>query len=197
MQKYLILLVLLIGCTTEKKVTKWNESHKDRAAKYCSEVFPCLPGKPDSIIKFLPGDTAGYNQAILELQQNLDIVNEINDSLIRVLIADTSCKKYAAAVEDLQRQNDKLKHNVRTVSKPVHDTSLKVIRIPYADSSRDYYLQAQVNQCHDEGIKKDVKISELNNAVKKYKKFVWYFWILCALIALWIFRKPILSLIKI
>jgi hypothetical protein len=195
MKNYLILLVLLIGCTTEKKVNTWNESHKDRAAKYCSENFPCLPGKPDSIIKFIPGDTTSYNQAILELQQALDQVNEINDSLIRVLISDTNCRKYAAAVEDLQAENFKLKGRIRTI-RPVHDTSLKIINHPYVDSARQFYLQAQVSQCHDEGVRKDQQITDLNTALKRAKKYVWYFWILVAAILLWTFRKPILSLIK-
>lgn len=34
------LAIALAGCMTEKKVTRWNDKHYEKAAKYCAKEFP-------------------------------------------------------------------------------------------------------------------------------------------------------------
>lgn len=119
-----IILLVLFGCVNQKKVTRWNNEHARQAAEYAEKHFPCQPGDTTVISNFI--DSAAYNQSIVELNESLDVLNEINDSLLyRLLNIDTSCKQYVSVISRLQKKAEDLQYQVKHV-KPTVVTVEKV-----------------------------------------------------------------------
>lgn len=53
----LLLGLLLCGCVTEKRATRWMDDHGFRAASYCKTSFPCILDVRPGDTVLIPGDT--------------------------------------------------------------------------------------------------------------------------------------------
>lgn len=167
--KYLIIIILLAGCSTAKELLDKAEK-KDPAivAQYARDKYPCTDLlKPDTAIIY-------------------------QDSLIYIDCPETPTNTFEVVRYDTV-------NNVITkvVKVPVNmPVQVKTITKWYEDSAKLKIYRLQV-----ESLQADT--ASLNRQVAKYKgkletRNKWLLWliIVCACETLWIFRKPILKLVK-
>jgi hypothetical protein len=181
------------GCTTQSKVQNWNNKHPELAAQYCADKFPA---KDSVSIKevFLPGDSAEYLKSIDDLNQSVNALNEINDSLIRVLVADTACNKYLFTIRSLQRENTILRQKIAAIKCP-KDTIRKDSIIYRRDRAQEFVLETQINALQQDTSKLKAQVAGLKGKVSSKNKHIWWLIIALALSVAWNFRKIIARLI--
>lgn len=115
----LLILLLFASCMTPAKVAKWNDTHKQEAATYCAETFPCITGPADTT--FIPGDSTEYLNLLDELLQTSVELNRINDSLLQELHNDPECVKYYSTIQKLHQENARLQKKMAD-QKPIVNT---------------------------------------------------------------------------
>lgn len=181
------------GCTTQSKVQNWNNKHPELAAQYCADKFPA---KDSVYVKevLLPGDSTEYLKSIDDLNQSVNALNEINDSLIRVLVTDTACNKYLFTIRSLQRENAILKQKIAVIKCP-KDTIRKDSIIIRRDRAREFVLEAQIAALQQDTAKLKAQVLGLKEKVSGKNKLIWWLIIALALSVAWNFRKVIARLI--
>lgn len=81
--RYLLFIILFASCTTQEKVTKWNDAHKLEAAKYCAEKFPVT--SYDTIVELKVIDSTKYKEAEIRLIMAYDTIIKHRDSFRTII----------------------------------------------------------------------------------------------------------------
>jgi hypothetical protein len=170
--------ILFASCITEKKVNRWNNEHEMQAAKYCADKFP-IDTLTKTVIQNI--DSAGYYDAYMNMSYLADSLFWKLDS-IQYLPPEQRSK---LNIDSIRKVVDK---EIRKRLNPCVDT-VKVVTNTVVDRAREKYLQGLVD-------KKDGVITglqddnhKLMDKVKAKRKWVWMFWGLIALIAVYVFAK--------
>lgn len=183
--------ILLIGgclasfssCNTERKATNYFNSHKPKAAKYCSETFPL---KPETIVEFIQVDSSGYNEAYMELLTYADSILQSKRDTTRIIVGDTV---YYYIKTDTAKIRKEVERKLRQSLKPCID-SVVHIRERVVDSAKVFYLNSEI--ATREQINKELR-DKLGNRTGQRN---WLF-IIVIILLVWTFRKPLLSILKI
>ncbi|HEU4574624.1 MAG TPA: hypothetical protein VFS36_06440 [Chitinophagaceae bacterium] len=131
----LLLIIILTGCLTPKKVARWNNEHPEEEAANCAAKYPCQPGDT-TIISTV--DSTGYLQSIQDLESSVLWLNQVNDSLLDVIAKDTAkhqdsgCTKYAPVIKKQAQEIASLKYQLRNIPPIVITDS---VYVPYIDSA--------------------------------------------------------------
>lgn len=112
----IICLFILAGCYTEKKATNQHgravATFPEIGADYCARTYPPQP----SIDSVFTSDSSKFKETIEGLQGDLYSASALTDSLINALAnGDTTCRKYAQVIIELQKQIIALKQKVITL----------------------------------------------------------------------------------
>lgn len=168
---WIILLVLLSSCLTQKKVNNWLDDHEQEAAGYCATKFP-----PDTLTKTVIEniDSAGYFDAYMNMSYLADsLMSEIE----RKAATATPDNPYKPNIDSIRRVVDK---EIRKRLKPCIDT-VKVVTNTVIDRARERQLRGVIDEKDKVISARDKRITELEAKVKAKNKWVWMFWILVAL----------------
>jgi hypothetical protein len=197
----LFLMALMTSCTTAKKATHYFNNHLEVGAKWCAEVFPVAEVDSNSTTTF---DSTAYIVSLKELQEWVNHLNNINDSLLYELIdKDTTCSKYAPIIRYLRAQNDKLNDKLGNIKpivkyeykeKKVLDSALMRAR-GAAAARRIEVLEGQITEKDKQIAVLSSKLKEAKEAVKEKATELWLHRLLIVVLLLWIFRKPIINLL--
>lgn len=110
------LVLIFAGCYNQKKATLQHGKavlvFPAIGADYCARVYP----PRDTTITVHVSDSTKYKEIVEDLQGDLYISNQLIDSLVDALAnGDTTCRKYAKVIIDLQKQLLTLKQKIITI----------------------------------------------------------------------------------
>lgn len=171
--------IAFASCVTERKVNRWLDEHKTKAAGYCADNFP-----PDTITRTVTEniDSAGYYDAYMNMSYLSDsLLNELQ----RRAQAATPDRPYKPNIDSIRRVVDA---EIRKRLKTCIDT-VKVVTSTVVDRARERYLQGLIDEKDKliTGQQKDIQ--ELNSKVKSKNKWIWMFWGLLLLIGGYVLLK--------
>jgi hypothetical protein len=175
----IILCVLVTSCITEKKVNRWLDEHKTKAAGYCADNYP-----PDTLTKTIIEniDSAGYYDAYMGMSTYADILFWRLDSMKRNA---TPERPYKVNMDSLRRVVDK---EIRQRLKPCIDT-VKVVTNTVVDMARVKYLQGTIDMKDHAMAEMQVMANERENKIRSQRKWFWLFWVLIIIIGGYTFLK--------
>lgn len=170
------ILLILSSCTGERSATRYFDKHPDKAAKFVSQRIIVTT---DTITTGL--DSASYMEAYNE-------VWAYADSLL-----DAASKKCPDINKDSVRTV--IKEQLKVKLLPCKD-SMKTIVKAYENLERVRYLDGTIELKNNQIIKLTESNNKLQDKISKQVKRIRWLWLFLILAISWIFRKPILSLIK-
>lgn len=184
--KYLLILFIFCACNPSRKAQKAENKLNDIAVKYplllakkARDLYPCV-NTSDTI--YTSNDSA-FQQALLDITEELTNQTLINDSLNRVISEaehiepglDSVCLNYIKAINLLRKQKDDLAFRLKNIP-PVHDT----VWIPPVE---DF---AKVKLCEEDKSKVigllEKKTAEYDKVKGQAQKRGWIMWGLILLI---------------
>lgn len=199
--KYLIIIsILLTGCLTQKNLPKHNDKFPEKAAEYAADKFPCIT-KDSQVTEIF--DSTQYLTTIEDLSLTVKFLNQINDSLLKALLADSNCKHYSVVIDMLRYENIRLQEQIKRV-KPVIKEKLVVRTVE--DSAAKFALlskhgkeleakQKELDKNIDKVSMLEKQKEELQSKLDKRTKKMWLFLWIAVGLAIWNFRKQIISLL--
>lgn len=170
--------LILTSCLTEKKVNKWLGDHRQAGAKYCADEFP-----PDTLTKTVTQniDSAGYFDAYMNMSGLADSLFWRLDSLQQL----PGNPPVRLNIDSLRKVVDK---EIRKRLTPCLDTVIYITNT-VVDKAKETVLQGLISD-KDQVITGQQKNNlELQEKLKKAKKWMWWFWGLVAVIGLGILAK--------
>lgn len=164
----LIILANLFGCYSASKArqqfAKAAVAYPEIPADYCARIYP----SKDTTITIEVSDSTKYKEVLEGLQGDLYSSNQLIDSLIFALQnGDTTCRKYASFILELQRQVISLKQKVITI--PPITTHTKTIKTEINTAALDL---ANINLTRSLALS-DEKTKEAASWKQKAKKRFW------------------------
>lgn len=84
--RYLVVILLLSSCVTEKKAHRWMDAHPLEASTYCVAAFPIRELR-DTV--YLEDDTSPYDSAFNELWNYIDYLRDYNGSKDSIFVFDS------------------------------------------------------------------------------------------------------------
>jgi hypothetical protein len=167
MKNTIFFLLVLIGCTTQKKATNYFNNHPDQLAPICADKFPVK----DSLVT---RDSVRFDTLFIEGDP--------------VVLKDSFYIKGDTVVKQVTKECPK----VQTIVKTVIKDSIHYVE----NTARVAMLLNQVKELSDKVEKCQTMSDKLQDKVKHKNKVIWWLIIVVAIESLWIFRKPLLSLIN-
>lgn len=154
------------SCLTQRKVEDWNRKHPDQSAAYCATHFPCKV--QDSTVTEQTDSTA-YNEAVDELNQSVNALNAINDSLLFELQhKDTVCTKYAPVILKLQAKMNALRDSIKNIPPKIIE---KKIRARWVDNAAIQSAEGKAAATdRDNAVLKD-RLASIEKKFAKWKTF--------------------------
>ena len=183
-----VVLLILSGCTTQKKATKWFDDNRKAAAKYCAVKFPVLE-KTDTAFVI---DSAGYEAAYWELWKYADSLlttvskdtqyierNNVNIDSLRKVIALQIREKVKPCID-----------SVKVVTKTVLDTKQLDVANGVIDD-----LEKELKGKDATISKRDDRITVLEGKISAKNKALWIAWVIVIFLLVWMNRKLLVRLI--
>lgn len=136
--KYLLIILLLAGCITSKKVKRYLNEHPDTSAEYCAETYPVKDSliKGDSVVTYdtlwgieVMHDTTEVANEVKVPIQVIKFVPQIVTKTIK--ITDTIIKENTARVSYLEIE----------LGKQVSVTEKKAEQLHTMTGKRDWWRQ--------------------------------------------------------
>lgn len=176
--RYLIIIILFTSCVTQKKVNRWLDDHKTEAAGYCADKFP-----PDTVTRTVTQniDSAGYYDAYMNMSYLADSLFFRLDSIQHL----PPGERHKINVDSLRKIVDK---EIRKRLKPCIDTVIHVTHT-VIDKARETQLRGLIDQKDQVITKMQKDNQDLRDTIKAKRKWVWMFWGLIVLIAVYTFAK--------
>lgn len=167
MKNTILFLLILTGCTTQKKASKYFNNHPDQLAPICAEKFPVK----DSLVT---RDSIRFDTLFIEGEP--------------VILKDSFYIKGDTVVKVITKECSKVQAIYKTVTKD---------SIHYVENT----ARAKVLENAIEAGNKKIKqigdsLTKAEDKIKHKNKLIWWLIIVVAIESLWIFRKPLLSLIN-
>jgi hypothetical protein len=175
----IIALVLLASsCVTEKKVNRWLDENKVKAAGYCADKFP-----PDTLTKTVIEniDSAGYFDAYMNMSYLADSLFFRLDSIEHL----PPGERPKLNVDSLRKAIDK---EIRKRLKPCIDT-VRVVTNTVIDRARVTQLQGLVDKKDFVISEMQVKANERENKIRSQRKWFFLFWGLVVAAGVYAFVK--------
>lgn len=199
------IMLLLSGCTTAGKATRYFDGHKDTAAGYCAVRYPVIA---DSTLQ-VTVDTAAYNQfldnALSYGDSLLRVAQERND---QVAAAQAMVKQlrekgeYSESVaQELADELNKIKpvdtaalrrsieKQIRATLKPCRDTTIVITKENTARVASTLALLAEVQGTADEYTSGRDSPATVFGWLMRALIRKWWFWLIIVAIGGFITRK--------
>lgn len=161
------IVLLVIGCTTEKKATKYMQKHPEVSAKLCAETYPV---KESVIVR----DSVHFDTLYVDGEP--------------VFVRDTVYTKGDTVIKVIEKKCPQNQTIVKTIN---HDSI--IVRENTAQIAN---LQNIINNLQSEINSRDETIAAQDATIKTKNKWIWWLLLVCIGLGLWTVRKPLLTLIK-
>jgi len=181
--RYLLIIILFASCVNQKKVTRWLDENEVEAAKYCADEFP-VKESVDTTYKI---DSAAYNEAYNELLKYVDSLLGVVESkpTERLVYITTEGRIREINMDSLRKA---VTAQVKKAIRPCID-SIKYVTKVVENTARVRQLTLELGTKDQTISKRDQTISDQAKTIKQKARWVWYFWLLIALIAGYVFVK--------
>jgi hypothetical protein len=167
MKNTIFFLLVLIGCTTQKKATNYFNNHPDQLAPICADKFPVK----DSLVT---RDSVRFDTLFIEGDP--------------VVLKDSFYIKGDTVVKVVTKECPK----VQTIFKTVIRDSIHYVR----DRAFEATLLNDIDKAKALLVECRAQIVSDANKIKHKNKVIWWLVIVVVAESLWIFRRPLLSLIN-
>ena len=181
---FLTVSYLAPSCINQKKVTRWLNENPGKAAEWCADEFP-VKESVDSSYKI---DSADYEQAYAEVWAYADsLLNELDN---RVEAGHGGYVPVGSFPPPMSIDSLRLaiSKQLRKSLKPCID-SVKVITRTIENIARVSALSHDLREKDKVISARDQTITEQAKKIKAKTKWVFFFWILVGLIAVYIYLK--------
>lgn len=188
----ILLSMCNVSCVTSKKAHKYFAAHPNEFGTDCHNAFPFVETSTtihDTLIKV---NNTDYSKVI-------DSLN--NQSYLLIDSLESACNDRESGMSDYYRKELLKTQKQITAFKAQYspckpDTIQTTIVKTFEDLGHVAALQTQLDRVKADSIKKEQQLSDLHGKVKSKNNIIWDLLIALLIAALWIFRKPLLTLIK-